>query len=167
MNDLNNAFLEEFKALDKLCREVFRSEKGVTTYIDFMRSIPVYESQHIPNWSSDLRQLVRLRHLRNQLTHELGTLNMNLCTQNDILWLRNFYNRIFARTDPAAILYQKRTMPQTANASVQKQRPQVHRAPEMHEDSPDRLTALILSVLAFVLCICITVGILLWMLNTV
>lgn len=33
MTNLNNDFMESYKHLDKICKEIFNSEKGVTTYI--------------------------------------------------------------------------------------------------------------------------------------
>ena len=33
MANLNNDFTEYYKHLDKICREIFNSEKGVATYI--------------------------------------------------------------------------------------------------------------------------------------
>ena len=33
MANLNNDFMEYYKHLDKICREIFNSEKGVATYI--------------------------------------------------------------------------------------------------------------------------------------
>ena len=105
MSKLNDDFLEAFKRLDKICREMYMNEKGVTSYINDMENTPQYESLYIANWNTDLRQLKRLRHLRNQLTHEVGTLNTDMCTQSDIDWLKSFCWRIFNRTDPLALLY--------------------------------------------------------------
>ena len=35
---LNNEFIEEYKRLDRLCRGIYNSDKGITNYIDDMRS---------------------------------------------------------------------------------------------------------------------------------
>lgn len=104
MYNLNDTFLEEFKRLDKLCKEMYRSDKGITSYIEDMKHVSPYESRCIPNWDFDLKQLTNLRHLRNRLTHDVGTLNINMCTQSDINWLHSFYGRIFNQTDPIALL---------------------------------------------------------------
>ncbi len=108
MNNLNGAFLEEFKRIDKLCREIYRSEKGVTSYIENMTRISPYESKNIPNWNIDLQRLKELRHLRNRLSHEIGTLDLNMCSQHDIDWIKIFYNRILNQSDPIALLYKNR-----------------------------------------------------------
>ena len=108
MTSLNINFLEEFKHLDKLCREIYRSEKGVTSYIEDMKSVPTSESRYIPNWDDDLNALVRLRHLRNNLSHEEGSLYEDVCTQADAEWINAFYSRILNQSDPLALLTRKR-----------------------------------------------------------
>ena len=48
MTNLNNDFMESYKHLDKICKEIFNSEKGVTTYIDTMKDVneDVYKRKH-------------------------------------------------------------------------------------------------------------------------
>lgn len=101
---MNEIFLEEYKRLDKLCREIYQSEKGITSYIDDMKSVSAHKSIYVPNWNPDLKNLIKLRHIRNQLTHEVGTLNVSMCTQSDIDWLKEFYNRILNTKDPLSLL---------------------------------------------------------------
>ena len=108
MGNINYQFLEAYKLLDKICREMYQGEKGVTAYIDDMKCVPVYESRAIPGWHSDLQQLIALRHLRNRMTHECGTLDQEMCTQSEIIWLNKFYSRILQRTDPIALLEKSR-----------------------------------------------------------
>ena len=36
MTRINDEFMEAFKHLDKICKEMFNAEKGVTSYIDEM-----------------------------------------------------------------------------------------------------------------------------------
>lgn len=103
MQNHNYTFLEEYKNLDQLCRQIFMSDKGVTTYIDEMKAIPTFDANVIQNWSSDLSRLKDLRHTRNILSHEVGTLQQNMCTQNDIDWLKEFRLRIINQTDPLAL----------------------------------------------------------------
>lgn len=103
MNNLNYEFLEEYKRLDKLCREMYLSEKGVTAYIDDMKTVLSYERRSVKNWDADLNKLIELRHVRNQLSHEIGTLKNTMCSQEDVLWLKNFYNRVISQTDPLSI----------------------------------------------------------------
>ena len=108
MNNLNYIFLEEYKKLDKLCKEIYNSEKGITSYIDDMRNTNYSEKIVIPCWEHDIHTLVSLRHARNKLTHEVGTSDSPICTYADIDWLKNFYHRIVNRQDPIAIIHKNR-----------------------------------------------------------
>lgn len=108
MYSLNAAFLEEYKHLDKICREMYGSDRGLSLYIDLMKSVSAYESSHIEKWSSDLTRLIALRHVRNQLSHEVGTWDMPMCTQDDLDWLDSFYRRLLSGNDPLALLEKNR-----------------------------------------------------------
>ena len=57
----------------------------------------------VSNWRNDLEQLKRLRHIRNDLAHTQGAFSENLCSQQDIDWIHDFYNRILQQTDPLAM----------------------------------------------------------------
>lgn len=39
MDNLNYAFFEEFKHLDKLCGELYGDKHGISKYIDDMRNV--------------------------------------------------------------------------------------------------------------------------------
>lgn len=106
MENGNLLFLEAFKHLDKLCRELYPVGKGVTSYIEDMKQTSVLFSRQIPGWDSDLEQLVRFRHMRNQLAHEVGTLNVCISTPEDAAWLEAFCRRILNQSDPIAMRYQ-------------------------------------------------------------
>lgn len=99
-------FFEEFKKLDKLCSEIYSASNGVTHYIDDMKSVSYSTYHRIPNWESDMKQLKRLRHIRNNLAHMEGSFNENVCTPNDIEWIKAFRNRILTQSGPLAIKYQ-------------------------------------------------------------
>lgn len=105
-------FLEEYKKLDKLCREMYESDKGVTSYIDDMKATPNTKSDKVRGWSSDLRTLIHLRHIRNRLSHDVGTLDANICTQEDIDALMYFHGRILNGTDPISQLTKAKKPPQ-------------------------------------------------------
>lgn len=105
MEHLNYVFFEEYKRLNKLCGELYNDPAGVTCYIDHMKHITRKEYHSIPNWQTDLEHLIRFRHIRNNLAHTEGAFKEKSCTQNDINWIRNFYNRIMNQTDPIAMLH--------------------------------------------------------------
>ncbi len=116
MAKINQEFLEEYKHLDKLCKEAFESDKGVTNYIDYMKSVPYENSRKILGWESDLKRLISLRHIRNKLAHDVGTLDEAMVTRGDIDWLEEFYERIMASDDPISKLRKTRKSVKTSAA---------------------------------------------------
>lgn len=106
MENLNYIFFEEFKSLDKLCVELYKEQNGITHYIEDMKAVSENVYKNIPNWNADLKNLVHVRHIRNNLAHAEGAFNEETCTQADIDWIKDFHNRILNQTDPISILYQ-------------------------------------------------------------
>ena len=88
MTNLNNDFMESYKHLDKICKEIFNSEKGVTTYIDTMKEVND-GNRYVPLWNKTLYKLKHYRHIRNNYVHEVGTSQYDICTRDDIEWLNN------------------------------------------------------------------------------
>lgn len=107
MSNLNYVFFEEYKHLDKLCKEMYGGDIGVTSYIDDMKAVSLREYININNWKTDLEQLTRLRNMRNDLAHIEGTFDENNCTQADIDWIKDFHRRIMEQSDPMAVLHLK------------------------------------------------------------
>lgn len=105
MNEQNYVFFEEYKQLEKLCRDMY-PDKGVTGYIDNMMGTCWRDYHNIKNWESDLTQLKRMRKLRNQLAHTEGAFTEDICTQADIQFVQNFHKRIIDGTDPLAMKQQ-------------------------------------------------------------
>ncbi len=97
-------FLEKYKNLDELCKQILSSDRGVSEYIDEMSK----ESRgyRIAGWERDYKQLKRLRWIRNRLVHESGSFEAHLVKIEDIQWLHTFYLRIMECKDPFSILHQ-------------------------------------------------------------
>lgn len=106
MNKINITFFEEYKKLDRLCGDIYQDQHGISHYIDDMKTKSHADSCDIPDWKTDLNQLIRIRHIRNQMAHAEGAFEEELCTQYDIDWIKSFYQRILAQADPCAMLYQ-------------------------------------------------------------
>ncbi len=102
---MNNKFLEQYKRADNICREIYNNESGITNYINLMRDAKNYREQSIAEWDEVLKRLMALRHIRNKLTHDVGTLDMELCTEADVLWLDSFCDSLLSATDPLAKHY--------------------------------------------------------------
>ena len=54
-----------------------------------------------------LSNLKRLRHIRTQLAHEVGTMDAEMCDRRDIDWLKAFRQSILDTSDPVAVLTRK------------------------------------------------------------
>lgn len=97
-------FLENYKKLDELCRQILSSDRGVSEYIDEMS----HENQgyRITGWEKDYKKLKKMRWIRNRLVHETDSFEDNLFSVEDIEWLHTFYRRIMECTDPFSLLHQ-------------------------------------------------------------
>ena len=111
------SFIESYKRLEKLCGEVLRDNRCLSAYIEEMEDTPrgVFL---VRSWSDDFKCLKHYRWLRNRIAHDPGCTEDNMCTEADVLWLDDFYDRIMHQTDPLA-LYRKATQPK-AQPPIQK-----------------------------------------------
>ena len=98
-------FIDSYKKLEKLCNEMYGDKHGVSLYIDEMINRPV-GSRYVKSWNEDLKQLKHYRWVRNQIVHEPGCTETNMCNRDDIQWINNFYTRMMSTSDPLA-LYRK------------------------------------------------------------
>lgn len=99
INFLNIEFQEEYKKLDKICKEIFSSEKGVSRYIEEMEKTPLSQQRLVAFWHKDYQMLKHLRWKRNQLAHSIE-IGENFCCKEDIENVKSFYNRILNAQDP-------------------------------------------------------------------
>lgn len=110
-------FIDSYKHLEKLCGEILNDERRISAYIDEMISTP-RGSYLVRGWDDDLKQLKHYRWVRNQISHEPGCSEENMCEPSDAEWLDNFYSRIMNQTDPLT-LYSKATKPRPVQKSTQ------------------------------------------------
>ena len=99
------SFLDSYKRLEKLCGEVLNNDRKISAYIDEMLNTP-NGSSFVTNWNDDLKALKHYRWIRNQIAHDPGCDEKNMCNEADEIWLNTFYTRILTQTDPLA-LYRK------------------------------------------------------------
>lgn len=76
-------FIDSYKSLEKLCSEIYSDNHGLSTYIDEMAGKP-NGSYYVPGWDEDLKQLRHCRWVRNQIVHEPGCTEENMCVLEDI-----------------------------------------------------------------------------------
>lgn len=98
---IEERLFEEYKQVDKFCRDMFLTQSGVTQYITEMERIASYGRSVIPSWNDDYYTLKRVRWLRNKMAHESGVTE---CTELDAAWLENFHRRLLSRQDPLTLL---------------------------------------------------------------
>ncbi len=98
--NINNEFYEEFKKLDKLLSEAYGELHGVTAYLNDMKKRGVVDV-------GDYNKLKKLRHIRNNLAHEVGYGNIDRVTKEDILYIKNFKKRFLKGKDPLAQIKSK------------------------------------------------------------
>ena len=104
------SFIDSYKRLEKLCGEIYNDNHGVSSYIDEMVNMPI-GARYVSGWDDDLKQLKHYRWVRNQIVHDPGCSEENMCEYGDAQWLDNFRSRIMSANDPLA-LYRKARSPQ-------------------------------------------------------
>lgn len=118
MLDLNLDFLEEYKSLDNLCKDYLSSAEGVSEYIRRMDAAPWSDRRYVFTFENDYKQLKHVRHIRNQLAHEIGVINSDICTEDDLEWVRSFHERIIAGDDPFTVI-RKAKVPKSPRTTQQ------------------------------------------------
>lgn len=152
-------FIASYKHLEKLCGEVLNNERRVSAYIDEMLNTP-RGSYLVRGWDEDLKQLKHYRWVRNQIAHEPGCSESNMCTPQDALWLDNFYSRIMNQSDPLT-LYAKATKPRTTvkttkTTQAYKTEPISYNRPQQTNNRAGCLTFILCTILIIGVVIMIT-----------
>ena len=122
---LNIDFLEEYKRLDHLCKDILSSNDGISEYIRQMEEPQYSDCRFVNTWDDDYRQLKHMRWVRNKLTHEIGTLNSDICREDDIEWVKSFYNRIINTDDPLSAI--RKSKEERAKQEKQKAAPNIQK----------------------------------------
>ena len=121
MSCLNYAFFDEFKLLDNLCRDIYGDsvdkKLGVTLYIEDMDSNNYSGTIKVSGWDADYRSLKRVRNIRNELAHSRNSISVDICSQEDIDFLRSFRSRILNQTDPISLLRKRNTQQRSHSSS--------------------------------------------------
>lgn len=152
------SFLDSYKKLEKICNEIYGDNHGISTYIEAMTNI-ASGSRYVSRWEEDLKLLKHYRWVRNQIVHEPGCTEENMCDYADIQWLNEFYSRIMTGNDPLT-LYRKATKPQKTTIHNQQSYTQQYITPTPNSNkrakSSNKLAWLLcvsLAVVGIVICI--------------
>ena len=101
--ELDVEFVESYKRLEGLLKDIYSNENPVSGYIVDMEKVGWFEYQHVLGWESDFKALKRARHIRNNLSHDTPY-GQGDTMQNDLEWIKNFYQRFLDSDDPLARL---------------------------------------------------------------
>ena len=104
MNEIERELLEEYKRLDLLLKDMFGTETGVSEYISRMEA-KKDAFRKVASLNNDLRQLKHVRHIRNKIMHDQDD---SLCTEEDVDFACDFYDRLLDRRDPLAEFKEKK-----------------------------------------------------------
>lgn len=118
-------FLEEYKYVDNICRDSLSTDRGVYTYISEMEMIPGMYRTYF-DWSTDYRALKRVHYLRNRLSHEPGTLDTGLVTNDDLKFITEFHNRLLRCSDPLALARKRKEELQKQREAEAKRLSKIH-----------------------------------------
>ena len=163
MDAIQIEFLDEYKYVDKICREMFGTEKGVTAYIEQLDETPVTVRYWITEWNDEYRQLKHIRWLRNQIAHSTEYVE---CTQSDLDWLKGFHNRLLTQQDLLAKAHRvikesqiqrQQQLAKTVTAAASKPGANVYRSPK-----GPRKSWILIAVIA---ALAIIIGLLIWVAN--
>ena len=101
---INVKFQEEYKKLDALCKDLLKTETGVTDYINQMESTIPKKSALVTCFADDYKKLKHYRWVRNKLAHEVGALDEELCDSDDVKWIVDFSRKIKKLQDPLSLI---------------------------------------------------------------
>lgn len=107
MNNNILIFLEAYKNLDELCKQILSCDIGISKYIEDMEK-EVQGLYYVTDWEKDYKKLKHMRWIRNQLVHDANSFENNIVTLDDIEWIKDFQSRIIKCTDPFSLLNQLR-----------------------------------------------------------
>ncbi len=96
------SFMDSYKHLDKICREMFNANRGVSAYIDEMISLSD-GGFYVSSWEEDLKNLKYCRFVRNRIVHDVACTEENMSSSEEVEWLEEFYSRIMNQTDPLSL----------------------------------------------------------------
>ena len=116
MNECTMDYIDSYKRLDQLCRDMFRTKDGVTEYINQMdRVISRINSKQ--DWRNFYSRLKYQRRLRNNLVHNT---DCSECTEEDIDEIEYFFELILKQEDPLAYIRRQHAL--TKKASIETNR---------------------------------------------
>ena len=157
MSHLNYEFFDEFKTLDNLCRDIYGAsvdnKLGVTLYLEEMDRKAYQGAFKVSAWRSDYNQLKNARNIRNELAHSRNSFSADICSREDIDFIRSFRTRILNQTDPIALLRKQTAQSRPSSNSQPKQQPQSACSHNTPKKNPAGCLGIVASFLIVVTCV--------------
>ena len=157
MSYLNYEFFDEYKALDNICRDIYGetsdNKLGVTLYLQDMEDNSHHGKSKIPTWTSDYNHLKAAKNIRNELAHSRNSFTTDICSQEDIDFIRSFRKRILNQTDPIAMLRKQSTQSRPSSTSQPKQQSQTTYTYTTPRKTPAGCLGIVASFLVVVACV--------------
>ena len=157
MGYLNYEFFDEFKALDNLCRDIYGesvdNKLGVTLYLEDMNRKSYQGAFNVSDWMSDYTQLKNARNMRNELAHSRNSMTVDICSQEDIDFIRSFRTRILNQTDPIAMLRKQSTQARPSSTIQPKKQSQSTYTYTTPSKTPVGCLGIVASFLVVVACV--------------
>ena len=157
MGYLNYEFFDEFKALDNLCRDIYGesidNKLGVTLYLEDMDRKAYQGAFKVSGWTFDYNYLKSVRNIRNELAHSRNSMTVDICSQEDIDFVRSFRIRILNQTDPIAMLRKQSTQARPSSTLQPKKQSQSTYTYTSPSKTPAGCLGIVASFLVVVACV--------------
>jgi hypothetical protein len=148
--------------LDNICRDIYGTtpdnKLGVTLYMEAMENNNYNGNLKIKGWMLDYNRLKNIRDLRNELSHSRNSITYDICTMEDIEFVKSFKARLLNQTDPLSLL-RKQNAPRTSTSSTSSKQPTrptySHTAPSKKPTGCFGIAASFLIFVAFIIALLI------------
>lgn len=156
MDNIEILFFEEYKKLDNLCKDLFKSDRGVSQYIEEMECTPFTKSRLVESWQDDYKMLKHVRWIRNNIAHNN---DYSGCNKSDVKSVKDFYQKIINQKDPFSVIAQNsRELHRRNNKNYNTKRNDetaVYR--ENNSNADNELKSIIIKIFAIIWVICVLI----------
>lgn len=156
MDNIEILFFEEYKKLDNLCKDLFKSDRGVSQYIEEMECTPLSKSRLVESWQDDYKMLKHVRWIRNNIAHNN---ECSGCSKSDVKSVKDFYKKIINQKDPFSVIAQNsRELQRSNNKNYNTKRTDetaVYR--ENNSNADNELKSIIIKIFAIIWVICVLI----------
>lgn len=156
MDNIEILFFEEYKKLDNLCKDLFKSDRGVSQYIEEMECTPFTKSRLVESWQDDYKMLKHVRWIRNNIAHNN---DYSGCNKSDVKSIKDFYKKIINQKDPFSVIVQNsRELQRRNNKNYNTKRNDetaVYR--ENNSNADNELKSIIIKIFAIIWVICVLI----------